>query len=464
MDETISITDGMFEAILESIDEGIHVVDNKGITIYYNEIAAKHDGLQVEEVLGKHYLEAFPSLSKETSTLSSVLATRKAIFNKDQTYRNVKGRFISTINTTLPIVVDGELEGAVEIARDISRIKTLSDKVMELQAKINKKSIKEFDNGTTYTFDHILTNDEAFMNVKARARKAAELHSPILVYGETGTGKELIVQAIHNAANRSGPFIAQNCAALPATILESILFGTSRGSFTGAEDREGLFELADGGTLFLDEVNSMPIDVQAKLLRVLEDGVIRRVGAGKTRKVDVRIIAAINEEPDVALQAQRLRVDLFYRLNVIYLRLPPLRVRRNDIPLLIDHFIDKYNRKFHQKVKTISADAIDFLYERNWQGNVRELEHVIQSAMNFAEGEVLSLKDFPMLQPEQNEVVLTKPVEPLRETLMKTERRIIEQAMTASEGNVKKAAKQLCIPRQTLQYKLSKLPKRHSAE
>ena len=461
MTDNISITDGMFKAILESIDEGIHVVDNEGTTIYYNEIAAKHDGLQVKDVLGKHYLEVFPSLSKETSTLSHVMSSRKAIYNKDQTYRNMKGRLISTVNTTLPIVVNGELEGAVEIARDISRIKTLSDKVMELQAKINKNTVSEFDNGTTYTFDHILTNDDGFKKVKARARKAADLHSPVLVYGETGTGKELIVQAIHNASKRSGPFIAQNCAALPATILESILFGTTKGSFTGAEEREGLFELANGGTLFLDEINSMPIDVQAKLLRVLEDGVIRRVGAGKTRKVDVRIIAAINEEPEVALQAKRLRVDLFYRLNVIYLRLPPLRQRRSDIPDLIAHFIDKYNRKFNKKVKTIDAKASALLSERYWQGNVRELEHVIQSAMNFVESEKLFSSDFPMLLPEPKQEILT---EPLRETLVRTERHLIEQAMLHCDGNVQKAAKQLRIPRQTLQYKLLKLSKSHSAE
>ncbi|MGG1687602.1 sigma-54 interaction domain-containing protein [Pseudalkalibacillus sp. NRS-1564] len=460
MRETIPLTDGMFEAILESIDEGIHVVDNRGMTIYYNEIAANHDGLQVGDVLGTHYLEAFPSLSKETSTLSHVLTTRKPIFNKDQTYRNMKGHLISTINTTLPIVVNGHLEGAVEIARDLSRIKILSDKVMELQSKINRKTVKEFDNGTIYTFEHILTNDPVFIKVKDRAQKAAVLHSPVLVYGETGTGKELLVQAIHNASKRVGPFIAQNCAALPASILESILFGTSKGSFTGAEEREGLFELANGGTLFLDEINSMPIDVQAKLLRVLEDGVIRRVGAGKTRKVDVRIIAAMNEEPESALEAKRLRVDLFYRLNVIYLRLPPLRERKEDISNLIAHFIKKYNDKFHKNIRGVDQKSATLLSSRHWHGNVRELEHVIQSAMNFAEGHTLTFDDFEVLLPENQSRVTA----PLRDVLLKTEYDLIKQAMNVSQGNVKKAAEQLGIPRQTLQYKLSKHPLSQSAE
>lgn len=453
------LTEGMFEAILESIDEGIHVIDNHGITIYYNEMAAKHDGLLVEDVLGKHYLEAFPSLSKETSTLSHVLTTRKAIFNKDQTYRNMKGKLISTINTTLPIVVKGHLEGAVEIARDISRIKTLSDKVMELQSKMNKKTVKEYDDGTSFTFDHILTNDSLFMQVKERAKKAATLHSPVLVYGETGTGKELLVQSIHNASKRSGPFIAQNCAALPSSILESILFGTTKGSFTGAEEREGLFELADGGTLFLDEINSMPMDVQAKLLRVLEDGVIRRIGAGKTRKVDVRIIAAMNEEPELALDDKRLRVDLYYRLNVIYLRIPPLRDRYGDIPELLHHFINKYNVKFNKQITAIDENAELLLLQRSWQGNVRELEHVIQSAMNFAEGTVLLERDFPMLVPETSGEVGNS----LPDTLRKTETDYIQRAMKNCRGNVKKAAEQLGIPRQTLQYKLMKL-QRQSAE
>ncbi|WP_226658191.1 sigma-54 interaction domain-containing protein [Pseudalkalibacillus hwajinpoensis] len=454
-----TLTERMFEAILESIDEGIHVVDNQGMTVYYNDIAAKHDGLLVEDVIGKHYLEVFPSLSKETSTLSHVLTTKKAIFNKDQTYRNVKGKLISTINTTLPIVVKGHLEGAVEIARDISRIKTLSDKVMELQSKMNKKTAKEFDDGTSYTFDHILTNDPSFMQVKERAMKAATLHSPVLVYGETGTGKELLVQSIHNASKRGGPFVAQNCAALPASILESILFGTAKGSFTGAEEREGLFELANGGTLFLDEINSMPIDVQAKLLRVLEDGVIRRVGAGKTRKVDVRIIAAMNEEPELALEDKRLRVDLYYRLNVIYLRIPPLRERSGDIPELMNHFIKKYNVKFNKQITTIDKNAELLLLQRSWQGNVRELEHVIQSAMNFAEGSVLHERDFPMLVPEP----IREVGKSLPEILRKTESDYIQHAIKNCGGNVKKAAEQLGIPRQTLQYKLSKL-KRQSAE
>ncbi|WP_377889113.1 sigma-54 interaction domain-containing protein [Alkalihalobacillus sp. R86527] len=451
--QNTSITNGMFRAILESIDEGIHAVDHKGITIYYNEIAAKHDGLNVEDVLGKHYLEAFPSLSKETSTLSYVLSTKKPIYNKDQTYRNVKGSFVSTINTTLPIIVDEILVGAVEIARDISRIKKLSDKVMELQAKLTTNTAKEFDNGTSYTFRDIITSDDAFLKVKKWARKAAQHFSPVLVYGETGTGKELLIQAIHNASGRDGAFIAQNCAALPSSILESILFGTSKGSFTGAEERPGLFELADKGTLFLDEINSMPTEIQAKLLRVLEDGVIRRVGAVKTRRVDVRIIAAINEEPEIALKEKRMREDLFYRLNVVYLRIPPLRERRGDIPSLIEHFITKYNYKFNKSITNIEREALEVLCNRRWQGNVRELEHVIQSAMNFAEHDALLAGDFPYIKAIH---ASTSSSESLREVLQHTEWRLIERAMKSAGGNIQKAAKQLQIPRQTLQYKLSK--------
>ncbi|WP_270181971.1 sigma-54 interaction domain-containing protein [Alkalihalobacillus sp. CinArs1] len=448
-----AMTDGMFQAILESIDEGIHAVNSEGLTIYYNEIAAKHDGLNVEDVLGKHYLEAFPSLSKETSTLSYVLSTKKPIFNKDQTYRNVRGSLVSTINTTLPIIVNDELVGAVEIARDISRIKKLSDKVMELQAKLTNNTSKEFDNGTSYTFTDIITSDETFLKVKKWARMAAQQVSPVLVYGETGTGKELIIQSIHNASGRKGAFIAQNCAALPSSILESILFGTSKGTFTGAEERPGLFELADKGTLFLDEINSMPVEIQAKLLRVLEDGVIRRVGAVKTRRVDVRIIAALNEEPELALKEKRLREDLFYRLNVVYLKIPPLRERRGDIPDLIHHFIQKYNTVLNKNVQSIEKAALSLLCDRKWQGNVRELEHVIQSAMNFSETDKLLIEDFPAIQISETPMQSSGS---LRDVLRHTEVRLIEKAMESAGGNIQKAAKQLQIPRQTLQYKLSK--------
>ena len=185
--------------------------------------------------------------------------------------------------------------------------------------------------------------------MKDEARKLAKSDSPILVYGESGTGKELFVQGIHHASHRAnGPFIAQNCAAIPETLLESILFGTAKGSYTGAVERKGLFELADGGTLFLDELHTMPIELQAKLLRVLEDGLVRRVGSAQNISVDVRVIAAMNIHPNVAVENQKLRSDLYYRLNVFTFSLLPIRERKEDILFLTDYFIQFFNKKLQK--------------------------------------------------------------------------------------------------------------------
>ncbi|MRU04920.1 arginine utilization transcriptional regulator RocR, partial [Bacillus anthracis] len=323
-------TQEVIEAILGSIDEAIHAVDENGITIFYNTVAAKHDGSKIEKVLGKHLLEAFPSLSRETSTLMKVLDTKKPIVHQVQHYQNLNGEDICTVNTTLPIFIDGNIAGAVEIAKDYSTVQKLTDTIVDLQSKIKrssrKKAIKKH-----VAFETIVTNDARFKQTKELAQKVAPTDANVLIYGETGTGKELFVQAIHEASKRKNkPFIAQNCAALPESLLESLLFGTTKGSYTGAIERAGLFELVDGGTLFLDELNSMPLDLQAKMLRVLEDGVIRRIGDNKTRKVDVRVITAMNQPPEVCLKENKIRTDLYYRLNVFSLYIPPLRERTED--------------------------------------------------------------------------------------------------------------------------------------
>lgn len=457
-------TEEMVKAILSSIDEAIHAVDNTGVTIYYNDVAAKHDGVAIEEVLGKHILDVFPSLTSDTSTLLKVIETKEPIFHLPQTYKNVRGEMIDTVNTTLPIMVDDRLIGAVEIGRDYSQIKTLSNKLIDLQSKLKKKTKKPQEvNGARYTIDDILTSCNTLKLVKRQVLKVAKTSSTVLVYGETGTGKELLVQSIHNSSSRkSEAFIAQSCASIPESLLESLLFGTVKGSYTGAVDRAGLFELAHGGTLFLDEINSMPLEIQAKLLRVLEDGVVRRVGSTKEFKVDVRVIVAMNEEPITCLQQNRLRPDLFYRLNVFSLHIPPLRDRVQDINLLVNHFIDQYNQLFGKQVNGIDEDTYKVLLGYGWPGNVRELKHTIEHAMNMAEGESITIVDLPyhllgQKKEEIKEQVFSLGEQSLREMLGTYEASIIHQALTSTEGNIKQAAELLKIPRQTLQYKLSKL-------
>ncbi|MBP1933984.1 sigma-54 interaction domain-containing protein [Ammoniphilus resinae] len=480
----IPITNETLKAILSAIDEGIHAVDARGMTIYYNHIAAQLDGMQVEEVQGKHLLEVFPSLNVETSTLLKVIETREPIYHQHQSYRNVKGKKVVTVNTTVPILVNGEVLGAVEVAKDISKVKELSEKLIDLQAQMVTKKQKpqkttknQEETGARYHFTDIITENPQMEKLIQLGKKSAQTSSPILIMGETGTGKELLVQSIHNAsARRNAPFIAQNCAALPATLLEGILFGTVKGSFTGAEDRPGLFELADGGSLFLDEINSMPMELQAKLLRVIQENRVRRVGGTQEISVDVRLMAALNEDPQEAIRENRLRSDLYYRLHVVSFLLPPLRERKEDIERLTQHFVKKFNYKFNKLVMGVSPKVSEVLNQHDWPGNIRELEHTIEAAMNMVEGNNIEIEDLSQhLKPKQNKGKLqqnhdeqTLPFSgpqkqalqlenlTLREAVNNLEDFMIEKAMEKTSGNILQAAKILGIPRQTLQYKLAK--------
>jgi arginine utilization regulatory protein len=385
----LSASEQWLEAIFNTIDEGIHAVDLTGTTIVYNDAAGRLDGLAPSDVLGKHILSVFPSLGEETSTLLKVLHTGRPIYNRAQTYTNFLGVKVHTVNTTLPIVSEGRVVGAVEIAKDLTQVKHLSEQLIDLQAQVisNKSKRKpgtEPERMTAvYDFSHIVTHDRQMQELKRRAQLVAGTSSPILVYGETGTGKELLVQSIHNASQRyHHPFLALNCAALPSSLLEGILFGTVRGSFTGAEDRPGLFELADEGTLFLDEIQSMPLDVQSKLLRVLQEGEVMRVGDTRVRQLNVRVIAAMNQPPETAVERGLLRQDLYYRINVVRFDIPPLRDRQNDILLLADHFIRKLNLKLGRAVRGVSPAVRDLFLHYPWPGNVRELQNAIEAALN----------------------------------------------------------------------------------
>lgn len=456
------------EVILDNIDEGIHVVDKHGKTIIYNSKMASLEGLRREQVISRNLLEVFPSLTRETSTLLKVLKTGKPIIGQRQTYLNIRGEKISTINSTIPIIIDGEIEGALEISKDITSVKELSERIIDLQQEIFQKRERNYSEATaSYTFLDIIGESREINEAITIAKKASRTSSNILIYGETGTGKELFAQSIHNEGNRrSKPFIAQNCAALPESLLEGILFGTVKGGFTGATDRPGLFEQADGGTLLLDEINSMGMGLQAKLLRVLQEGFIRRVGDVREIRVDVRIIATTNMDPLEAVEKGHLRSDLYYRLNVVLLKIPPLRERKGDIVALTDHFIDMYNSKFNKKVKGISKEVKDIFILHSWPGNVRELQNVIESAMNMVtESDIIEVSHLPQYLRKKDARVMEKipagidtidDIVSLADTIESIECGIIARALQESRGNISRAAERLNITRQALQYKIKK--------
>jgi len=459
----------VLQQIFIHVDVGITAIDANGVFIYYNPVAEDLDGLKAEDVIGKHITEVYPNLYNN-STLFEVQKTGKPIIERVQTYETRQGKVVNILCSTFPLTFKGKTIGSCDLARDITNVKQLSDQNIALKEELLKRvrtKRKVKNTGAKYTFNDIITNNENFMMLKDIANRVAKSVSPILIYGETGTGKELFAQAIHNHGNRLGPFIAQNCAALPASLLESILFGTIKGSFTGAEDRMGLLELADEGTLFLDEVNSMPLELQSKILRFLQEGTFRRVGDIKLQKVNVRIIACSNIEPLEAVKLKQLRNDLYYRLNVIYLQIPPLRERMSDIPMLIDYFISHYNKKLGIDVTGVNSNVISIFNKYTWPGNVRELQHCIEHAMNVGLGKWIRIEDLPLnilknasinpnLQYKDGIINFSKN-KSLKNTLNEVEKKIICEILKECNGNISKAAKILEMPRQTLHYRLKVL-------
>ncbi|MBA2941937.1 sigma 54-interacting transcriptional regulator [Paenibacillus sp. CGMCC 1.16610] len=455
-----------FEKMLNIIDVGVHLIDREGITIFYNDKMAETDGLKREQVVGKNFFELFPSLTNETSTFMKVLQTGIEIREKIQTYVSVTGKRITTINSTYPLLENGDIIGALEVAKDITSIVHLHDQILDLRHQIYESPSKDkkHTSSARYHFSDLIGNNEDFLRTISFAKKASRTSSPVLICGPTGTGKELVAQSIHNAgARRSRLFIAQNCAAVPNELMEGIMFGTARGAFTGAIDRAGLFEQANGGTLFLDELNSLDLILQAKLLRVLQDGLVRRVGGTQEQQVDVRIITAMNIDPKEALDKGLLRSDLFYRLNVVNLTLPPLAGRKEDIPILTNHFIDTFNDLFGMKITGIAPAAMQRLLDYHWPGNIRELSHAIESTYNMMELECEIIEEthlpasvmgiHPLRYEKQHEAAISTG---LTDKVKQLEKEAIVNALTRHHYNITLTAQALGIKRQALQYKLNR--------
>ena len=451
----------VYEYILDELNEGVHVIDRNGKSIIYNRKMTEIEGMGKEAVLNRNILEVFHFPENEESTLIQALEKGQITKNVKQTYFNDRGKEITIVTHTFPIR-DGEtVIGAIEIANDITK--------MEQIVRGNK-----LRGDTRFTFDEIIGQSPVFREVIENARRASRTSSSVLIIGETGTGKELFAQSIHNASSRSnGPFIAQNCAALPETLIEGILFGTKRGAFTGAIEQPGLFELANKGTLLLDEINSLGPNLQAKLLRVLQEKKVRRLGDTRDIDVDVRILATINEDPIDAINSGRLRKDLYYRLSVVSLYIPPLRERKEDIPLLVQKFIHHYNRRFQMSVQSLTDEVLRCFMEYDWAGNVRELEHVIEGAMNLmADEPQIAFAHLPYQfrrraqRKEEAQAVLPVPdpyegfadagAQDLKSKMEEFEQYYVRKVLQRNRGNVSKAARELGISRQSLQYRIRK--------
>ncbi|MGB4042786.1 MAG: sigma 54-interacting transcriptional regulator [Thermacetogeniaceae bacterium] len=450
---------------LDVLEEGIHVVDSSGRTIIYTKGCEKIEQSKSDYILGKHISEAY-ELDDETSVQLRVLKSGIAVKNHHTSYITSQGKRADIITNTYPIFENGKIIAAVSVNRDITKLGELTEKIIELQKNLysGEQKRRKHANGTIFEFDDIIGESDSIKQTIKIAKKFARSLSPVIIQGETGTGKELFAQSIHNYSSRAnGPFVAVNCAAIPESLLEGILFGTCKGAFTGAEDKRGLFEEAAEGTLFLDEINSMSMLLQTKLLRVLQNKTVRRVGGNKEIRVNPRIISATNVDPMESIAKNQLRNDLYYRLAVATLVIPPLRNRLDDIPILARYFIEKNSKIMGKNIKYISDEVFEIFNKYNWPGNVRELEHVIEHAINMADSTdtKLSVQHLP---PHLREKFTHKhhfykdyKVNNLQQTLLDIEKDIITQELINNDYNITKTAKSLGISRQHLQYRLKKL-------
>lgn len=426
---------------------GAIIFDGDAVAVYYYNNRPDINDMTEEDVVGKHISEIYPDLNLEKSSIMEALTKGVPTANMLQTWTTVKGQTVKSINTTVPIFEEGQVIGAAEVSRYV----TGKDDMINIYVT----PVVSSENRPMYVLDDIKSQWSGMENIKTIISKVSRTDSSVLIYGKTGTGKELVAEAIHTEGKRRNKrFVAQNCAAIPASLLESIIFGTVRGGFTGAEDRTGLMEVCNGGTLFLDEINSMDINLQAKLLKAIEEQMITRVGGIDPIPVDVKIIAASNEDPWEMIKCGRLREDLYYRLKVVQIDLPPLRERKGDIEFLTGYFIKKYNKIFEKNIQGLSNEVRLFFEEYSWPGNIRELQNTIEGCFNFASGPLLKMEDISWYKES---CIMTGP-EPeltgtLKETVKQYEKHLIEREIEACR-DLQQVADRLGISRQNLNNKI----------
>jgi len=436
---------------MENFADGILVVDDKARVVYFRNYRTGITPLLREEVVGKNILEIYPDLTEETSTIYKALRTGESTINKLEPMTTYDGMTMNLLDNTFPIRQGGKIIGAVSIARYPDFIKP----------EISISDFEEKYRKDLYTMEDIVGRSPQVLTLRTQVERVSRTHSSVLIYGETGTGKELVAQSIHTASNRKSKlFISQNCAAIPGNLLESIFFGTTKGSYTGAENKPGIFEIADGGTIFLDEINSMDINMQAKLLKVIEEKKITRIGGLESKKVDVRIIAAVNEPPMQCIREGKMRPDLFYRLGSVMIQIPPLRERSNDIDVLAECFIHQYNKEMGKSIEGLSEEVRELLPRYDWPGNVREFKNAIEGAFNFCDGKIIQKEDLPRYIFEELEAREPEPAplamgETLKKSIDDYEKHIILSELGKTK-NLTALADRLGITRQALNQKMKK--------
>jgi PAS domain S-box-containing protein len=433
-----------FENIFHGVSEGILTIDNKWNIQSFNRTAEIITGFSGQEVKGKKCWEIFrSSVCRNGCHMETTLKLNKEMLNNELIIKKKNGSHLPIrVNSKPFLTAEGECIGGIETFRDITELKILS------------KHLED-----RYSFGNIIGNSKAMQNIYTILEHVSQTDSTVLITGESGTGKEIIARAIHlNSYRKKQPFMAVNCSAFVETLLESELFGHERGAFTGAiKTKPGRFELAKNGTLFLDEIGDISPQVQVKLLRVLETRQFERVGGTKAISMNVRIIVATNKNLKKEIEEKRFREDLFYRINVVNIHLPPLRERKEDLPLLIEYFLQKFRKKFNKRIKHVSPDAFQILNRYHWPGNIRELENVLEHVFVLCSKETIKpycLPNWLVQIMKLKQSVLDDRYN--TETIKDAEKDHIQSVLLKYNGDRQKVAEALGVDKSTLWRKMKK--------
>ena len=442
-----------YETILDNIQNGVMITDEKGRIVFFSKTYGQFLGINPEEVIGKKCQEVV-----ENSRMHIVAQTGVAEINQPH---RIMGQ--DMVVQRIPIKIDGRgtvVYGQV-MFKDVRDVHALAKelKVLETKVELYEKELTSL-RSSRYTIENIVGESQAMVEVKNLALKAAQTNAPVLVIGESGTGKELFAHAIHYASERRiQPFIRLNCAAIPKDLLESELFGYEPGAFTGAgnKGKPGKFELAHRGSIFLDEISDLPLDMQPKLLRVLEEKETERLGGTRLTKSDFRLIAATNANLENLVERGNFRKDLYYRLNVLPIQIPPLRERKEDLSLLADHFIQRLSKEMGTKTVSISPEVLQIFMDYSWPGNVRELSNIIERVLYTIDVDNIQVRHLPIFlqslaeeSPKPQSTILKR----LKENM---EREALLHSIRLSKYNKNQAARLLGIHRTSLYKKMKKL-------
>ncbi len=442
-----------YRTVLDHVHHGTMITDEEGRVIFFSKTYGDFLGIDAACALGKHCTEVV-----ENSRMHLVAKTRIPEINQSQRIRG-QDMVVQRIPVELAdgrVVVFGQV-----MFKDVKDLHALAKKlnVLEMKVELYEKELASL-RSSKYTFDNIVGVSKAITELKCQARKAAGINAPVLLIGESGTGKELFAHAIHyDSMRRIKPFIRINCAAIPRELMEAELFGYEPGAFTGAgsKGKPGKFELAQGGSIFLDEISDLPLEVQPKLLRVLEEKEIERLGGTRVTKLDFRLIAATNSDLGRRVEEGRFRKDLYYRLNVIPLHVPAIRERKDDIPAILDHLIKKFHREHGTILASIPEEVIAAFQGYPWPGNVRELSNVVERILYTLDGEVIGFRHLPVFLQTKAEGYGQKREASLKILSSGLEREAILHSLKIANNNKNEAARLLCIHRTSLYKKMKRM-------